>query len=254
MEEQDLKQDQLQIELDVFEGPLDLLLHLINKLEIDIYDIPIATITKQYLHYLDTMKTNQIELAGEYFVMAASLMRIKSEMLVPRNENQAEMAEDYYEDEDPRKDLIELLLEYRQIKDVVPKFEEKQSDRADYFGKNPTELSDYREKIELKDQDLEISDLTAIFYNVLARHRLETPQPTIIESDEITVTEKMEDIYSLLSNNEKESFSFFRLINQASRQEVVVSFLAILELIKENRILIKQASISSDISITLKKE
>lgn len=254
MEDKDLNQAQLQLELDVFEGPLDLLLHLINKLEIDIYDIPIAKITTQYLHYLEKMKTNQINLAGEYFVMAASLMRIKSEMLVPRNENQAEMIDDYYEEEDPRKDLIQLLLEYRQIKEVVPKFEDRQIDRADYFGKDPTELSAYREKIELEDQGLEISDLTAIFHEVLARHKLDTPQPTTIQSDEITVTEKMDDIYSMFSRAESKSLSFFSLINQSSRQDIVVSFLAILELIKDNRVLVKQESISSDISITLNNE
>lgn len=254
MEEMDLKQTQLQIELDVFEGPLDLLLHLINKLEIDIYDIPIAKITTQYLHYLEKMKTNQINLAGEYFVMAASLMRIKSEMLVPRNENQAEMIDEYYEEEDPRKDLIELLLEYRQIKEVVPKFEDRQIERADYFGKEPTELSTYREKIELEDQGLEISDLTEIFHEVLARHKLETPQPTTIQSDEITVTKKMETIYLRLSQCESETLSFFDLINQANRQEIVTSFLAILELIKENQVLVKQESNASDILITLNNE
>lgn len=254
MEKIDLNQDQLQLELDVFEGPLDLLLHLINKLEIDIYDIPIAKITNQYLHYLEKMKTDQINLAGEYFVMAASLMRIKSEMLVPRNENQVEMTEDFYEEEDPRKDLIELLLEYKQIKEVVPKFEERQIDRADYFGKDPTELSAYREKIELKDQGLEISDLTKIFHEVLARHRLDTPQPTTIESDEVTVTEKTEDILKILSNLKNQELLFSGLINQSSRKEVVVIFLALLELIKDNCILVKQESISSDISIVLRNK
>lgn len=250
MEDNDLGQAHLQLELDVFEGPLDLLLHLINKLEIDIYEIPIAKITSQYLYYLEKMKKDQINLAGEYFVMAASLMRIKSEMLVPRNENQVEMIEDYYE-EDPRKDLIQLLLEYRQIKEVVPKFEDRETDRADYFGKDPTELSAYREKIELEDQGLEVSDLTAIFHEVLARHKLDTPQPTTIQSDEITVTEKMTAIYSKLSRLESESLSFFDLINQSNRQEIVVSFLAILELIKDDQVLVKQESMSSDIFITL---
>lgn len=254
MNDEKISQTQLQLELDVFEGPLDLLLHLINKLEIDIYDIPIAKITTQYLHYLERMKTDQINLAGGYFVMAATLMRIKSEMLVPRNENQAEMIDDYYEEEDPRKDLIQLLLEYRQIKEVVPKFEDRQIDRADYFGKDPTELSDYRDKIELEDQGLEISDLTDIFHEVLARHKLDTPQPTTIETDEITVTEKMNDIYIRLSQLQSESLSFFDLINQSSRQEIVVSFLAILELIKDNRVLVEQESISSDISIILNNE
>ncbi|MDN6731502.1 MAG: segregation/condensation protein A, partial [Atopostipes suicloacalis] len=149
MEEKIEGEQQLKLQLDVFEGPLDLLLHLINQLEIDIYDIPIAKITSQYLKYLESMKKNQIELASEYFVLAASLMRIKSEMLVPRNENQIEMDEEYYGEDDPRKPLIDLLLEYKQIKEVIPKFEKQHEGRADFFGKEPADLSIYREKIEL---------------------------------------------------------------------------------------------------------
>lgn len=253
MSEKELEENHLLLELDVFEGPLDLLLHLINRLEIDIYDIPIAKITNQYLHYLEEMQSNQIDLAGEYFVMAATLMRIKSEMLVPRNENQVELMEDHYDSEDPRKDLIELLLEYRQIKEVIPKFEERQNDRSEYFGKDPAALSAYREKIELEEQGLEISDLTTIFHEVLTRNQLRKPQPRIIDSDEITVTEQMKSIYSRLLKTEKKSFAFSNLIDQASRQEVVVSFLAILELIKDDQILAIQDSISSDILIKLKK-
>lgn len=253
MEEKDVNRQQLQLELDVFEGPLDLLLHLINQLEVDIYDIPISKITDQYLHYLETMKTNQIELAGDYFVMAASLMRIKSEMLVPRNENKAEKTEEDYDDEDPRQDLVELLLEYKQIKEVVPKFEEKQNDRADFFGKEPAELSDYREKIELEDQGLQISDLTKILDAVLLRHQLEQPLPTVIESEEVTVTERMSEVLLKVTEQRNQYLSFVDLLNRSSRQEVVVSFLAILELIKENRISVKQESLTSDILIKIKE-
>src|SRR5699024_10131523 len=110
--------EKLKLELEIFEGPLDLLLHLINQLEIDIYDIPIAQITDQYMKYLEHMKAKQLDIAGDYFVMAATLMRIKSEMLVPRNENQADLEDEFYDEEDPRKPLMELLLEYKQIKDV----------------------------------------------------------------------------------------------------------------------------------------
>ena len=98
MEESIHPEEQLKLELENFEGPLDLLLHLINQLEIDIYDIPIAQITDQYMRYLEHMKTKQIDVASEYFVMAATLMRIKSEMLVPRNENQADLEEDFYDE------------------------------------------------------------------------------------------------------------------------------------------------------------
>lgn len=251
MEEEKIDDYQLQLELDIFEGPLDLLLHLINQLEIDIYDIPIAKITKQYLNYLETMKINQIDLAGEYFVMAASLMRIKSEMLVPRNENQAEMDIEDYEMEDPRQSLVDLLLEYQQIKEVVPKFEERQIDRADFFGKDPSDLSKYQEKIELENQGLEIEDLTKIFYQVLERHRLDTPQATTIESEEMTVPEKMGDILNSLSKSSTQRLNFLELLKAGNRKEIVVNFLAILELLKANQISVRQNINPTDFSIGL---
>lgn len=251
MEEKKMDSQQLQVELDIFEGPLDLLLHLINQLEIDIYDIPIAKITHQYLKYLETMKINQINLAGEYFVMAASLMRIKSEMLVPRNENQAEMDEENSELDDPRQSLVDLLLEYQQIKEVVPKFEEKQSNRADFFGKDPSDLSVYQEKIKLENQGLRIEDLSKIFYEVLERHRLSTPQPATIDSEEVTVPEKMEDILIHLSKSSTQSLHFSDLLINRNRKEIVVNFLAILELMKNHQISVKESLNPTDFSIVL---
>src|SRR5699024_3685960 len=247
-------EEKLKLELEIFEGPLDLLLHLINQLEIDIYDIPIAQITDQYMRYLEHMKTKQIDVASEYFVMAATLMRIKSEMLVPRNENQADLEEDFYDEEDPRKPLMELLLEYKQIKEVVPKFEERQIDRADYFGKDPSNISKYRETIELKDQGLELSDLTTIFFEVLQRHKLQTPQPTTIETDEVTVVEKMNAIRERILKNGNYQIKFSELLQKTTKKEIVVTFLAMLELIKDSRILVEQDSVQSDISISVIEE
>lgn len=254
MEESIHPEEKLKLELENFEGPLDLLLHLINQLEIDIYDIPIAQITDQYMRYLEHMKTKQIDVASEYFVMAATLMRIKSEMLVPRNENQADLEEDFYEEEDPRKPLMELLLEYKQIKEVVPKFEERQIDRADYFGKDPSNISKYRETIELKDQGLELSDLTTIFFEVLQRHKLQTPQPTMIETDEVTVVERMNDIRERILKNGNYQIKFSELLQKTTKKEIVVTFLAMLELIKDSRILVEQDSVQSDISISVIEE
>ncbi|HLR88658.1 MAG TPA: segregation/condensation protein A [Atopostipes sp.] len=251
MEEYIRPEEKLKLELEIFEGPLDLLLHLINQLEIDIYDIPIAQITDQYMRYLEHMKTKQIDVASEYFVMAATLMRIKSEMLVPRNENQADLEEDFYEEEDPRVPLMELLLEYKQIKEVVPKFEERHEDRADYFGKDPSNISQYRETIELKDQGLEVSDLAAIFSEVLQRHRIQTPQPTTIETDEITVVEKMNDIRLRILKTGNYRIKFSELLQRSTKKEIVVTFLAMLELIKDSRILVEQDSVQSDISISV---
>lgn len=244
----------LQLELDIFEGPLDLLLHLINQMEIDIYDIPIATITDQYMSHLQQMKTIKLDIASEYFVLAATLMRIKSEMLVPRNENQANLEEDFYNENDPRKPLMELLLEYKQIKEVVPKFEERQEDRADYFGKDPSNISQFQETIELKDQGLQIDDLSAIFAEVLRRHKIDMPQPTTIETEEVTVVEKMNDIRLRIMQSGKFQIKFSELLEELTKKEIVVTFLAMLELIKDSRILVEQDSNQSDISISVIQE
>lgn len=250
-QEEIIETEFLTLELDAFEGPLDLLLHLIKQMEIDIYDIPIAKITDQYMDYIHRMQTIEIDIASEYFVMAATLMRIKSEMLVPRNENHATMEEDFYDEEDPRKQLIDLLLEYKQIKEVIPKFEERSKDRADYFGKDPSNISDYQEMIELKDQGLTPDDLARIFREVLQRHQLEMPQPTMIEADEVTVIERMEDIRKLILNAKTKEISFSQLIERPTRKGIVVTFLALLELIKDNRVHVNQETIKSDISIKL---
>lgn len=228
-----------------------MLLHLINQMEIDIYDIPIVKITAQYMDYIHHMKTVQIDVASEYFVMAATLMRIKSEMLVPRNENQANLEEDFYEEEDPRQQLIDLLLEYKQIKEVIPKFEERSKDRAGYFGKDPSNILQYQENIELKDQGLTAQDLANIFNDVLKRHQLEMPQPTMIEADEETVVERMEDIQDLINNSVNRRISFSQLIEKPTRKRIVITFLALLELIKDNRVFVEQDSIQSDISISM---
>lgn len=223
-------------------------------MEIDIYDIPIVKITAQYMDYIHHMKTVKIDIASEYFVMAATLMRIKSEMLVPRNENQANLEEDFYEEEDPRQHLIDLLLEYKQIKEVIPKFEERSKDRAGYFGKDPSDIAHYQEKIELKDQGLSAQDLADIFKEVLKRHQLEMPHPTMIEADEVTVVERMQDIRDLINNSIERRISFSQLIDKPSRKRIVITFLALLELIKDNRVLVQQESNQSDISISMTED
>lgn len=250
MEQQSPKDSEpFQLELGIFEGPLDLLLHLINQMEIDIYDIPIVNITDQYMNYLHQMQTIQIDVASEYFVMAATLMRIKSELLVPRNENQATFEEDFYDEEDPRKPLVDLLLEYKQIKEVVPKFEERSKDRAGFFGKDPSDISKFQETVKLKDVGLSIDDLSTIFQEVLNRHYLETPHSTTIEADEITVLDRMHDIQKRLKQSSTQSISFSNLFENPTKKTIVVTFLALLELMKDNRVTVKQKAINEDISI-----
>lgn len=250
MEEKSESTQILQLKLGTFEGPLDLLFHLINKLEIDIYDIPITQITDQYMEYLQQMQEVQINVAADYFVMAATLMRIKSEMLVPRNENQAEM-EDFHAEEDPRQPLIELIMEYKQIKEIVPKFENRIEDRASYFGKEPTDITKYHEPIELKDQGLSADDLSHIFTDILKRYNIETAQPKTIETDEVTVVERMKRIEELIFASNTKQINFSELIQAPTRQEIVVTFLALLELIKNNQVRVSQDNLQGDISISI---
>jgi segregation and condensation protein A len=251
MSEEKQMTDKWTVNLDVFEGPLDLLLHLINKLEIDIYDIPIAKITAQYMDYLQAMQLLQLDVAGDYLVMAATLMNIKSQMLVPRNDGfDEEEGEDFYpEDEDPREQLMEMLLEYRKFKNVASQLEEKQEERSVYFTKDPSDVSHLQDKIPLRENEIDLHDLMTVFKDMLRRKELRDPTPTTIETEEITVTEKMNFIEQRLRNNKHGRVSFRKLFDVPSKREMVVTFLALLELIKENKIVAKQEETYSDIEL-----
>lgn len=142
---------EINIKLDVFEGPLDLLLHLIQQMEIDIYDIPIATITEQYMNYIHTMKTLELAVAGEYLVMAATLMAIKSKTLLPIQEFVTDDEELW--EEDPREELVTQLLEYRKYKYAAEKLTEKAEERSLYYTKDPMNidgLADVRKTVEAR--------------------------------------------------------------------------------------------------------
>ncbi|MFL2094743.1 segregation and condensation protein A [Marinilactibacillus psychrotolerans] len=236
------------VNLEIFEGPLDLLLHLINKYEIDIYDIPIAKITTQYMEYLHAMQILQLDVAGDYLVMAATLMSIKSQMLVPRNDAWNE-EEFIVEEEDPREELMEMLLEYRKFKNATTKLEYKQSERADFFTKEPTDVTEYQENIPLKKGDVDLIDLIEAFQALIRRNELKEPEETTIETEEISVTDKMKWIELKIKNSPSSSISFRHLFEYYSSKEVVVTFLALLELIKENKVDFKQDKTFSDIKL-----
>lgn len=244
------KSDKWTVNLDVFEGPLDLLLHLINQLEIDIYDIPIAKITTQYMEYLQAMQLLELDVAGDYLVMAATLMNIKSQMLVPRNDGFDEEGEEFYlDDEDPREQLMEMLLEYRKFKNVAAQLEEKQEERSVYFTKNPTDVSHYQENVPLGENELDLQDLMTVFKDMLKRKELRDPTPTTIDTEEITVSEKMQFIERHLRNQKKGRLSFRKLFEVPTKREMVATFLALLELIKENKITAEQENTYADIEL-----
>lgn len=238
---------EMQIKIDVFEGPLDLLLHLIKQLEVDIYDIPIAKITNQYLAYIHTLKILKLDVAGDYLLMAATLMAIKSQMLLPKPELNDE--EDFFEEgEDPRDALVDQLLEYQQYKKAASVLKIKEAERSLYFTKEPSDLEDYQTHIELEPAKVNVIDLVLAFQGMLQKKKLKSPLQTKIVLEEVTMEEKMNAIRNQLILNDKPVL-FTELFETVNRTEVVTTFLALLELIKNKEIDIKQEKAFDEIIV-----
>lgn len=246
----------LSVKLEVYEGPLDLLLHLIDKNKIDIYDIPIVVITKQYLEYIKAMDTQDMNLMSEFLVMAATLIDIKCKMLLPKEVNEDG------EEEDPRAELVQKLLEYKMYKFMSYELKDRQMDAAKTFYKEPTipkEIADYRPPIDYKDLigDLNLNKLHVIFKDIIKKQedKIDPVRSKFgkIQKDEVNLEEKVSFVEAFISRNK--TFSFRALLEkQASKMEVVVTFLVILEFMKMGKILIQQEHIFDDIMITTMDE
>ena len=228
------------VHLDNFEGPLDLLLFLIKQEEIDIYDIPIAVITKQYLEYIELMQSLDLEVAGEYLVMAATLLHIKSRMLLPQ-----EVVEDDVEQEDPRQELVRRLLEYRQFKEVALSLSEREESQRHVFLRSASPVEEGGEDMEPL-QRVTLFDLLAAFRQALQRSAERPFYP--IEQSALSAEEKIEEISSLLSGREKILF-WDLFASQCTRAALVVTFLALLEMIRKRSIIVKQTQLFGDIWI-----
>lgn len=153
----------------VFEGPLDLLLHLIKELEIDIYDIPVAQITDQYLEYIHTMKELQLDIAGDYIVMAATLLAIKSRTLLPKKIVEEDLLVEDYEGEDPREELVEQLVAYKQFKEVAVDLKDKEKERQQLFTKAPLPLIEEVALPETEEERVSMADLLGAFHKMMRR-------------------------------------------------------------------------------------
>ncbi len=232
---------ELNVKLEIFEGPLDLLLHLIKTLEIDIYDIPISEITEQYMYYIRSMKELDLELAGEYIVMAATLMSIKSKTLLPKVE--IETFESDYEDEiDPREQLVAQLLEYRKFKYAAGVLKEKEIERGKYYTKEATNLDEYKDLVApLAPNEVTTIDLFLAFSDILNRRKELEPMLTTIVSEEFSIDDKIDEIMKrVLTNSSTEGLKFSSLFYIYTRNEIVTTFMALLELIKSGEIIAKQ--------------
>ncbi len=235
------------VTIDNFDGPLDLLLHLIKKMDIDIYDVSIEEITKQYLDYINAMKEMNLDIASEYLVMASELMEIKSSMLLPKNN----LEEDEYI-EDPKEQLIKRLIEYKKYKEMIPDFKELEYLRKQEFTKNPSDLNEFK----TNDEDIDIGDLTLddlvnAFNMFLQRKELEKPLNTKIAKKEYSVKVRNQQIKDILKKKKKMSFD--ELFDVMTKDYIVVTFLSILDLAKKQNLCIKQDDNFNKIYLSLKE-
>ncbi|MCI5732836.1 MAG: segregation/condensation protein A [Tenericutes bacterium] len=237
---------QYKVTIDNFDGPLDLLLHLIKEQDIDIYDIKIEEITKQYLDYIKEMKDLNLSVASEYLVMASELIEMKSKMLLPKKEKQED---DEYE-EDPREVLIERLLAYKKYKEVTSEFKDLELTRKLVFTKEPVNLSSYAKEKDIK-EDLGVDDLINAFNILMQKKELDKPLATKITKKELSVSEKVKKIKDILKVRKKMNFE--EVFEVQSKEEVIISFLSILEMVKKKEILLTQEGNFKSIIISLRE-
>lgn len=248
------RQMAIPIKLEVFEGPLDLLLHLIDKNKVNIYDIPIVLITQQYMEYVNGMEKKDLNVVSEFLVMAATLLDIKSRMLLPKEVNEDG------EEQDPRAELVEKLLEYKMYKYMSYELKDMYIDADKSMYKMPTipkEIMAYKQPVNLEELvgDMNLAKLRAIFDDIMKRqeNRVDPIRSRFgrIEKEEVSLEEKM--IYVRNYIMEHEHFSFKELLGMASSKvQVIVTFLAVLELIKMGNIIVEQENREDDIAITVK--
>ncbi len=245
----------LEVKLQVFEGPLDLLMHLIDKNQIDIYDIPIVTITEQYLAYIDAMQREDMDVTSEFLVMAATLINIKCKMLLPKEVNEEG------EEEDPRAELVEKLLEYKMYKYMAYELKDMQMDADLQWFRHkdlPKEVKDYEMPIDFSDLigDATLGKLNEIFQDLLKRQedKVDPIRSKFgnIEKEEIDMDAKT--LYIKAYIREHKQFSFKQLLEkQSSKTEIIVTFLVVLEEMKLGEIEIEQDTTFGDIIITSRK-
>ncbi|MEE1250430.1 MAG: segregation/condensation protein A [Lachnospiraceae bacterium] len=245
----------ISVKLEVFEGPLDLLLHLLEKNKVNIYDIPIVEITEQYMEYIREMKRQDLNIMSEFLVMAATLLDIKSKMLLPRQEETEEE-----ETEDPRAELVQQLLEYKMYKCISYELKDRQMDAERILFKEPTipeEVAAYEEPVDLKELvgDVTLKKLNQIFQSVIAKqeNKIDPIRSKFgkIEKEEVSLNDKMLYLEAYAMQHKK--FSFRSLLEaQSSKMEIIVTFLAILELMKVGKISIYQENAFDDIEIESK--
>jgi segregation and condensation protein A len=228
------------IHLEAFQGPLDLLLHLIKKEEIDIWNIPIAHITEQYLEYLQTMRDLNINVAGEWLMMAATLIYIKSRMLVPQENREDDSQAE--EEEDPRHELVYQLLEHQKFKNAAEMLYTREEVENAVWNKPPSDVIEEGSEVVA----ITLFDLLRAFHEVV--ERFEAMRVVEVEQEEVTVEERIDDIRKRFLVHDKLLFSSF-FAEARSKQYLIVTFLALLELVRLREIWLYQKKAFGEIRI-----
>ena len=230
----------IEFKINDFEGPLDLLLHLIKESKMDIMDIQIEVITKQYIDFLDKQEKMNLEVSSEYLVLASELIEIKSKLLLPNNK-----VDEDSEEVDPRDELVNRLLEYQAYKDITKVLQEKGLLRKDIYTKIPENINNYVEEVTEIQSDVTLDDLLSAFQKYYQRKLANRPLNTKVTVNEISVSSRRHDIKRILK--EKKRVSFFELFPVVSKEYVVATFLAILEMAKKKELKITQKESFDDI-------
>lgn len=247
---------ELTVKLQAFEGPLDLLLHLIEKNKVNIYDIPIVEITEQYIDYIREMERQDLNVVSEFLVMAATLIDIKCKMLLPKE------VDEEGEEIDPRAELVEQLLEYKMYKFMAEELKDRQMEAGRSLYKNPTipeEVLNYVAPVDINEllSEITLKKLNSIFKNVMKRQedRIDPirSQYGNIEKEDVSIEDKFIDVEQFILENKE--FTFRELLNrQSTKMEIVVTFMVVLELMKAGRIRILQEETFGEIYITVMDE
>lgn len=242
---------ELSVKLEAFEGPLDLLLHLIDKNKVNIYDIPIVEITNQYMEYIREMQRQDLNIMSEFLVMAATLLSIKARMLLPAEVNEEG------EEEDPRQELVEKLLEYKMYKYMSLELKDRMVDAEKSMYKPPTlpdEVKDFKEPVDMEELlgDLTLVKLNEIFKSIMKRQedKIDPVRSKFgrLEKEEVSLTDKISYVEEYASKRGR--FSFRRLLlEQRSKMHKIVTFLAILELVKGGKLRVCQEENFGDIDV-----
>ncbi|TQR21069.1 segregation/condensation protein A [Psychrobacillus vulpis] len=244
-----------EVKTEAFEGPLDLLLHLINRLEIDIYDIKMAEITSQYMEHIHAMRVLELNEASEYLVMAATLLSIKSKMLLPIHQDD-EMEEDFdIQLNDPRDELVSKLIEYKKYKEAASNLQEMEESSNLFYTKPPTDLSNYQDsqQLALFELDVNVYDMLGAFQKMLRRKQLSAPLHTRISKQEVSIKDQMRTVVSTLKLGGGK-LSFYDLFPTRDKTTIVTTFLSLLELMKRQIVQIEQKSNFEELFVLLRKE